>query len=115
MSKAKPSDEADTFKSPASQPLRLLAAFVANLVCLFFDSVGLLEWIPLRGRIQTVTLLSVCLVASVAIIYPTSLFRRRARVIRVVLLCLLGIGIEVCASVLILILFMIRNGLFPKN
>ena len=110
-----PNDDVGRPKRLTSPKFRLLTAFAVNLFCLFSDSVGLLEWIPLPAQIQTVFLLSACLIASVVILYPTSWFQAHWRGARVALLCLLGVGIEVCAFILVLILFMVRNGLFPKS
>ena len=109
------SDGASAPKNPASLRARLLAAFAVNLLCLFLDSLGLLEWIPLPPQIQFVFLMSACIVASTIILYPTSLFHRRRRAARIALLCLFGIGIEVGAFIIVIIVFMIRNGLFPKR
>lgn len=115
VTSAKPNAEVRPPKNPASRLLRLLTAFVVSLFCLFLDSIGLLEWIPLPGRSHTVFLFLACLVTSVVILYPTSFFDRCGRAVRIGLLFLLGIGIEVCASALVLILFMVRNDMFPKN
>jgi hypothetical protein len=94
---------------------RLIVAFFVSLLWLGLDSTGLLDWIPLPSGPQFLLVVSTALIASIAILYPTALFRKRQRSLRIVLLCLVGIAIAACAFVVTFAIFLLVNGTLSRH
>jgi hypothetical protein len=110
-----PNEEERMRPVPMPYRPRLIVAFFVSLFWQGLDSVGLLDWFSLPSGPQFLFVLSTSLIASVAILYPTALFCKRQRSFRMGLLCLVGIAIAACAFVVVLAVFLLKNGMISRN